>query len=398
MRFLYTHAIGKNREAGDIVQSLRRAGHEAIEYDKIIGQPWMLDDIVMSELGAFIRDNRIDILISIHFIINVALTAYRNHVKYIALLWDAPFMEVYSPMGKLDNVYISTFDKLDKQRFLDFGAKHVIYQPLCINAELFEEWIDEIQETLHGNYFHDISFIGQLYDSNPYDIHLDKIPMNMRYYFNSIFEEAAFKWDGVNRIYGKTSKEILEYIKLASPDFGIPDQWELPEEEYFERICLVKKVANIERVAVLNLLAEEHNVMLYTGRRKAAEETLHRVGIGPGVVSGKATSLVYAGSKINLNIQLKGIEQGTPQRIMDIMGSGGFALSAWCPETAELFEEDKEIVFFRTPEELLEKVDYYLAHEEERRQIAKAGHAKAVSCYTYDRKIRELLAWMGVGG
>ena len=78
------------------------------------------------------------------------------------------------------------------------------------------------------------------------------------------------------------------------------------------------------------------------------------------------------------------------------MGSGGFVLSTYCPETAELFEENKEIVFFRTPEELLAKVDYYLAHDDERRQIARAGHAKVVSCYTYDRKIRELLAWMEV--
>ena len=76
------------------------------------------------------------------------------------------------------------------------------------------------------------------------------------------------------------------------------------------------------------------------------------------------------------------------------MGAGGFVLSAYCPETAELFEEDKEIVFFKTPEEMLEKADYYLEHDTERRQIAAAGRRKALNCYTYNKKMRELLAWL----
>lgn len=152
-------------------------------------------------------------------------------------------------------------------------------------------------------------------------------------------------------------------------------------------------MANIERTAVLNLLAEKYPVALYTGSN-AGREKLQRVDVGPPVVYGKATSLVYAGSKINLNISLKGIERGTPQRVMDIMGAGGFVLTSYSPETAEIFEEDKEIVMFRTPEELMEKSDYYLNHDEIRRQIAAAGHDKVISCYTYEKKMRELMEWV----
>ena len=394
MKFLYVHALTFNRESEDIIQALRNTGHEAGEYTELLRRPDYLDDNIIAALEAYIRDNHIDILVSIYFVLNLAYTAYKNNIKYIALLWDAPFIEARNPLGRIDNVYISTFDKLDRQRYLDFGAKHVIYQPLCINAGLYREWMREIQETLQGNYIHDISFIGQLYDNNAYDWNADKFPVNLQNYFNSIFEEAAFKWDGVNRIYGKTGREMIEYIRLINPDFRIPNRWEMKDEEYFEQTALVKKVANIERTAVLNLLAENYDVTLYTGSREAAQKTLRNVNIGPPVETGKATSVVYAGSKINLNIALKGIEQGTPQRIMDVMGAGGFVLSAYCPETAELFEEDREIVFFKTPEELLEKVDYYLTHDAERRQIAKAGHKKTISHYTYDRKIKELIDWV----
>ena len=98
--------------------------------------------------------------------------------------------------------------------------------------------------------------------------------------------------------------------------------------------------------------------------------------------------------KINLNISLKGVEGGTPQRVIDIMGAGGFVLTNYCEETAALFKEDKEIVMFKTPEELFEKVEYYLQHNEEREQIAKAGHDKVLECHTYEKKLEKLLSWV----
>ena len=42
----------------------------------------------------------------------------------------------------------------------------------------------------------------------------------------------------------------------------------------------------------------------------------------------------------------------------------------------ELFEEDKEIVFFSSKEELLEKVIYYKNNDAERKEIAKRGWEK----------------------
>ncbi|MDE6883118.1 MAG: glycosyltransferase [Lachnospiraceae bacterium] len=393
MKILYIDGYQKEKAGVDIVQALREMGHDAQIYSDEPMIVTVLQEAVVKELKDYICAHEVQLLVSIHFIMCAELAAWQLGLPYISILWDAPYTEIYNPLGKMENVWVSTFDRLDRDRMLAAGIQHVLYQPLSVNAKEITEWNREIQETLKGNYIHDITMVGSLYDKNLYDRQQELIPAALQPYFNSIFEEAAFRWDGIDRVYGKTGAEILQYIKMASPEFCVPNKQDIEDVRVFEIYYLIRKIANIERIAVLNLLAEKHSVKLYT-TSEAARTKLLNVEVGPAVLYGKATSLVYAGSKINLNITLKGIEGGTPLRIMDIMAAGGFVLTSYCAETAELFEEDREIVMFRSPEELLEKVDYYLAHDRERRQIAEAGLKKVMRCYTYEKKMRELLDWM----
>lgn len=380
----------------DIAEAIRKLGYEAEEYPEVLKMASYLSDEEVDGLMAYVQEHHIEVIVSLYFAMNAALAAYKSRIRYISVLWDAPYVENYNPLSKIDNVWFTTFDRLDRERFLAYGMPHVLYQPLSVNKDSVLQWNAEIQKTLQGHYIHDICFVGNLYSRNLYKDNLQYIPVELQYYFNSIFEEAVFRWDGINRVYGKTGAEIIEYIKRISPQFSVPNRQDIEDVRYFESMGLIREIANIERISVLNLLAEEHSVMLYTTDHENAREKLQGVEIGPPVEFGKAAALVFAGSKINLNIALKGIEGGTPQRIMDIMGAGGFVLSTYCEETAELFQEDREIVMFRTPEELLEKVDYYLTHDKERKAIARRGYEKVLQSYTYENKMRELIDWMNV--
>ncbi len=387
MKILYVYGLSTEK---NIVQTLRKLQCDVMEYPEVQDTSNM-DEEKINALVAYVKEHGITHLMSIHLIYNVAVAAYWAGIKYISVIWDAPYLKAYTVMGTLDNIWYSAFDKLDAERMRQGGCPHVMYQPLSVNRENILAWKKRF--LAKRRYIHDISLIANLYEDNAYDRCLDLLPENMQAYFRSIFEEAAFKWDGVNRVYGKMGQEILEYMKLVSPTLKINNPYNVEDVRYFEAMYLIRKLANIERVCVLNLLAEDHDVYLYT-YSEVDETLMPKVHRRPPVQVGEATSFIYAGTKINLNIALKGIEGGTTQRIMDIMGAGGFVLTNYCEETAELFEEDKEIVMFRTLEELIQKVDYYLEHEEEREQIARVGHERAMNDYTYEKKIKKLLDWV----
>ena len=387
MKILYVYGMEQTK---DIIYNLHKLGYDAEEYPRK-QEPSMLDDEEMEKLTAYVKKHRITHLMSIHLIYNLAYVAYRTGTKYVSIIWDAPYIKLYTPFGRMENCYFSVFDKLDYERFQKAEIPHVLYQPLAVNQDNIRRW--NLKEKLKGKYRDDISFVGSLYDSNSYDRELSGMPQYLQNYFISIFEEAAFHWDGINRVYGKTDGVILEHIRKVIPGFDLDNKYDIDDIKFFEILYLIRKIANIERTCVLNTLGEAFPVTLYTN---AGTDTamLPSVKVMPPVQPGLSLLTVYACSRINLNISLKGIEGGTPQRVMDIIAAGGFILTNYCAETAELFEEDKEIVMFRSPEELMEKADYYLSHDEEREKIVRAGYEKVLNCYTYEKKLKQLMEWV----
>jgi len=89
-------------------------------------------------------------------------------------------------------------------------------------------------------------------------------------------------------------------------------------------------------------------------------------------------------------------ESGTPQRAfptvvgtpMIVQGRGS---DPGGNGQGELFRDGNHLVTYRTSEELLEKVRYYLEHDEERERIAAAGREEVLAKHTYRQRMEEML-------
>ena len=99
-------------------------------------------------------------------------------------------------------------------------------------------------------------------------------------------------------------------------------------------------------------------------------------------------------AKINLCLLRKINRDLQTDRSVEIPASGGFMLAERSDEHERLFKEDLEAVYFDFDNniEILEKVSYYLEHDEERDQIAQTGYERTrLSGYSHQDRMAFML-------
>jgi len=107
-----------------------------------------------------------------------------------------------------------------------------------------------------------------------------------------------------------------------------------------------------------------------------------------------------AGAKIGLVFLSHRNRDEYTIRCFEIPACGTMMMAPRTAVLQELYEEDREAVFFEGREELLDKIRFYLANDDARDRIARAGHSRCVSGRNsnYDRaeemlgKLAHLLA------
>lgn len=83
-------------------------------------------------------------------------------------------------------------------------------------------------------------------------------------------------------------------------------------------------------------------------------------------------------------------------RTFEIPGTAGFLLSGNADNLEEYYIPEKEICVFSSQEEMAQKSKYYLDHQTERQNIAKAGYERTLRDHTYEIRFRELFKKMGL--
>lgn len=97
---------------------------------------------------------------------------------------------------------------------------------------------------------------------------------------------------------------------------------------------------------------------------------------------------VYSQSRIVFNTSIAG---DVTMRVFEGTACGALVLTdAVANGLDELFVPGREIVTYGDDADLLGKIDYYLAHEDERALIARAGQQRTLTEHTYEHRVRQI--------
>ena len=326
-----------------------------------------------------------DMVFSLNYFPVISRTCQKEKVRYISWTYDCPCYLLYSAtiINSCNTVYI-----FDRQLYLEFhhaGIETVHYLPLAANTGR----LDQISADLTNSspFLYDISFVGSLYIEK-YDYYAKISPHLSDYakgYLDALMD-AQRKVQGCDLIQGALSPVIEEMYQICPVD-PEPDGVE-PREYFYEQYVVNRRTTAIERIDLLEACARYRPLDLFTMTKELEMPVITNHG---GVEFYKEMPLVFKQSRINLNISLRGIKSGIPLRAYDIMGAGGFLLSNFQADFLDDFVPGEDFVYYESREDLLQKVCYYLDHEEERQAIAENGHNKVAAGHTYRHRVREML-------
>ena len=154
---------------------------------------------------------------------------------------------------------------------------------------------------------------------------------------------------------------------------------------------------NIEKdidVSFVGWLKADRKKFLAFVEKKGINISIAGKGSTVGKLSFSEFSSILARSRIGLNFTKTGHDPGTLQvnpgftwrmmpkgRPVELALSRTFCLSEWCPEIGEIFDIGTEIDVFSTPEELVEKIEYYLSNDKLREAMVERAFNRAVTEY-----------------
>jgi hypothetical protein len=105
--------------------------------------------------------------------------------------------------------------------------------------------------------------------------------------------------------------------------------------------------------------------------------------------SPEETGRVYSQSRLAVNTSIAG---DVTMRIFEASACGALVLTdAVANGLADLFDVGREVVTYADDAELLDKANYYLRHDDERRAIAEAGQRRTLACHTYAHRAQAIV-------
>jgi len=294
------------------------------------------------------------------------IAAILNNFQLPVLFWyldDFRFIIRDVHQQAYPNIVIFTFELTDLPLLQKFGFEHVFYLPTASSLNSNANFKNAAYNFLNSR----VSFVG------------------------STFHEALGRWNHPDYpgLYNTLSLKDWNSQDISLVSYIIQEQQDAfdSEAQLFHYAGYVAGRSTVElRVDFLN--AVDRPVIFGDTHWP---ETGVQAEIHPPVDPSRTAPQIFNASAINLNISSTQLYTSVNLRIFDTPLSGGFLLTDWKESLADLFDEKLELAVYRSKEEMLDKISYFLNHEEERRQITARAAERIQKEHLLPKRIQEML-------
>lgn len=375
---IYIHTSDKEFS---ISSNLTELDYHCVEFAEGFQDEHNDADFVMKLLHCM-RTENIDLVLSKGYFPLLATACEMQKTPYAAWIYDLPDNSLLSKTVLYQHNYLFCFDSVYAQWLLRMGCCHVFHFPLAVDTDAFAKCI---QKGITTDYIADISYVGSLHSAGTGWLDMEGIPEYAKGYISGI-EEAQIRVYGYNFVKEMISDEMARDIQQKA-GLQLGDMYfDSPTQRVADLIN--QEITQKERMQIIKKLSENHQVHLYTDSHY---EGMGNIKLCSAAGSQRDMASLFQNSKINLNITSKTIEAGIPQKVLDILACGGFCISNYQTETADFFEDGKELVMYTDMEDLTQKVEWYLRHDEERAAIARAGCRKVKEHFSMRERLKDML-------
>lgn len=131
------------------------------------------------------------------------------------------------------------------------------------------------------------------------------------------------------------------------------------------------------------------------------------LNVRPGLLSLKVLARVFLKKSMdnvvldlhfiqNLRAYLHFKVPHTHARPFEIAGCRAFVISGRSDDIGACYEEGKEMAFYSSPQDLIQKIKYYLSRDEEREHIAEAGYKRTLRDHVYENRFHKIFKIVGL--
>lgn len=388
MRFMCFQWMAFSQD--DLQDALHNRGIEfdtfSYKFDGIYEDPYLYRNF-----KSIMKSGNYDAVISWNFWPILADVCKDICVPYIAWVYDCPISYDIRRWAQYPTSYMFIFDKNEYNKYRELNISNIHHLQLAVNTGRIDSLsLNDIEKEHYGEA--DISFLGNMYNSD-YELYLSNFTDWEKGYIESVIRaQGTFYGDLIfSEIF---DDHFLELIMKRWNETGILNSTNLDNFRLWFMELVGKERTRRDRIGLINKLGERNKVRYYS---YSHFDEIYNAEFHRPLDYHEDMFKMFRATKINLNITFRLITKGISLRALDIMAAGGFLLSNIQEELVENFIPGVDFVCFTSEKDAVDKVEYYLEHDDERRKIAENGH-EAVKRFSYDNQFMRILDIVFPGG